>query len=152
MRFVLRATTRLHVWLYRATGGRIGGHVKKARIMLLTTTGRRTGKARTTPVSYVAFGNDIAVCGANLGSDHHPAWVRNIQGDPHVRVTIGRHTCRASARTVHAEERDNLWAQLTDQLPALAADQAKPRGPSPSFCSSVGNWHACTATRWRPDG
>jgi deazaflavin-dependent oxidoreductase (nitroreductase family) len=91
MRLVLRATTRLHAWLYWATGGRIGGHVK-ARIMLLTITGRRTGKARTTPVSYVASGNDIAVCGANLGSDHHPAWVWNIQRDPHVRVTIGRHT------------------------------------------------------------
>ncbi|MDH3682932.1 MAG: nitroreductase family deazaflavin-dependent oxidoreductase [Acidimicrobiia bacterium] len=125
MKPLLRAATRVHVWLYKATNGRIGGRIRKARILLLTTTGRKSGRARTTPVSYLNIDNKIAICGASLGSDQPPAWLRNLEQDPHVQVRVGLQQTTALARITPPDQRDNLWPRMTDQLPTLRTYQAK---------------------------
>ncbi len=125
MRLLLRPATRLHIWLYRATNGRIGGRIGKAPILLLTTTGRSSGQARTTPLSYIEVNNGIAICGANLGSDRSPNWLRNLQQEPRAQLRIGDQQFTALARIVEPDQSDVLWAQLVDQLPALRTYQAK---------------------------
>ena len=125
MKRLLRTATGLHVWLYRATNGRIGGRIRKAPILLLTTIGRTSGRARTTPLSYLEVGKTIAICGTNLGSDRPPGWLRNLDRDPHVRVRIGGEEFTALARTTEPEERDILWPKMIDQLPALRTYQER---------------------------
>lgn len=125
MRLGVRTATRIHVWLYRATGGRVGRRIGSVPILLLTTVGRTSGKAHTIPVSFVDLEDRIAICAANLGSDRPPAWFRNLLHDPTVEVTIGKHTHVARARVATADERDDLWARLVEQLPTLAAYQEK---------------------------
>src|SRR5262249_45185662 len=71
----------LHVFLYQATSGRIGGKFRGGPVLLLTTTGRKTGKKRTTPLLYSKEGNRIVVIASNSGAAHNPAWWTNLQSN-----------------------------------------------------------------------
>ncbi|MDH3301303.1 MAG: nitroreductase family deazaflavin-dependent oxidoreductase [Acidimicrobiia bacterium] len=141
MKRLLRTATGIHVWLYRATNGRIGGQIKKAPILLLTTIGRTTGRARTTPLSYLEVGKTIAICGANLGSDRPPGWLRNLDRDPHFRVRIGGEEFTALARIAELEERDVLWTRMIHQLPALRTYQARTDRVLPVIVLEPNNQH-----------
>ncbi|TLY15703.1 MAG: nitroreductase family deazaflavin-dependent oxidoreductase [Thaumarchaeota archaeon] len=66
--------TTLHVFLYRLTGGSIGGRFRGAPVLLLTTTGRKTGKQRTTPLLYLADETNLAIVASNGGRDRAPSW------------------------------------------------------------------------------
>ena len=125
MRLGLRSTTRFHTWLYRATGGKVGGRVGHTPILLLTATGRKSRMPRTTPLGFVRLDDRLVVCGANLGSELLPAWFRNIREEPNVQVTIGSRTFPAIARVADADERVDLWARLIEQLPALVTYQSR---------------------------
>jgi hypothetical protein len=77
-----RAVLWLHVTLYRLTNGRLGGRfIAGTPILLLTTTGRRTGKRRTRPLAYVRDGERYVLCASNGGSPTHPGWYHNLTGD-----------------------------------------------------------------------
>ena len=125
MKGLLRGATRIHVLLYRVTGGRLGGRAGKAPILLLTTTGRRSGRERTTPLGYLDDGRAILICAANVGSDQHPGWFWNIKADPNVRVKMRDEEFAAAARVADPEERDRLWDRLIGRLPALIGYQEK---------------------------
>src|SRR5437764_14438205 len=91
--------------LYRMSGGRIGGRMKGAPILLLTTTGRRSGKRRTLPLLYIEDGDRLAVIASKGGAPEHPAWYRNLTADPQVEVEVGRRRRRMRARTAEGDER-----------------------------------------------
>jgi deazaflavin-dependent oxidoreductase (nitroreductase family) len=79
MRLVAKAVLWLHVSLYRLTNGRIGGRfIAGSPILLLTTTGRKTGKRRTRPLAYVRDGERYVLCASNGGSATHPGWYHNL--------------------------------------------------------------------------
>src|SRR5262245_64916153 len=78
----LRWTGKLNVPLYRASGGRIGGRIGRAPVLLLTTTGRRSGEPRTAPVVYLADGENVVVIGSNAGHSRTPAWSLNLKAHP----------------------------------------------------------------------
>jgi F420H(2)-dependent quinone reductase len=83
MRLVAKAVLWLHATLYRLTNGRIGGRfIAGSPILLLTTTGRRTGKQRTRPLAYVRDGDRFVLCASNGGSPRHPGWYHNLRGRP----------------------------------------------------------------------
>lgn len=114
MRFTPAATLqfpylKLHQFIYRRSGGLIGSRVVAGRSLLLTTTGRRSGKPRTTALIYLKDGERLVVVGSNGGSDHSPSWFLNLQADPNVMVQIGRNRFSARALTVSPEERERLW-------------------------------------------
>ncbi len=100
---------RLHVAVFRLTGGRLGGRIRTAPVLLLTTTGRRTGASRTTPLLYLRDGARLAIVASFGGSPRHPAWYLNLCANPDVGVNLGRTRFAATARTATPDERELLW-------------------------------------------
>jgi F420H(2)-dependent quinone reductase len=114
----------LHTRLYRLTGGKVGGRMGKAPVLLLTVRGRRTGMHRTTPLLYGRDGDNLVVIASVGGAPKHPAWYFNVRGRQ-AEVLIGRERRRVRARDAEGEERDRLWAQMVSLYPAYEAYQRK---------------------------
>ena len=111
----LRWTGRLNVPIYRATGGRLGSKVGKAPVLLLTTTGRKSGEKRVAPLVYLADGERWAVIDTNAGNARIPAWSRNLDSDPLAAVEIGKRRTPVRARLTSGEERADLWRRHNEQ-------------------------------------
>jgi len=122
---MLKLFSRIHVFLYRASGGRIGGRFRSATVLLLTTTGRKSGKQRTTPLLYAEDAGRYVVVASVGGAPKHPAWYLNLRGNPEANIQVGDRTLHAHAETVPAEERARLWAVMTRMYPPYDDYQAK---------------------------
>ena len=112
----LRITGKLNVPVYRLTGGRVGGHVGKAPLLLLTTTGRKSGEPRTAPVVYLADGERLILIDTNAGNEKLPAWSLNLSANPEAEVEVGRKRIPVRARVAEGEERAELWRRHIDQF------------------------------------
>jgi F420H(2)-dependent quinone reductase len=112
----LRWTGRLNIPLYRLSGGRIGGRVGKAPVLLLTTTGRKSGQRRIAPVVYLADGQSFAVIGSNAGHRNEPAWSLNLKANPEAEVEVGRRKLPVCARIADGEKRAELWRRHNEQF------------------------------------
>src|SRR5215216_2208525 len=77
-----RLLTNVHTFVYRLSGGAIGGTMVKSPVLLLTTTGRKSGKQRTTPLLYIKDGDNLAIVASNGGADRPPTWWLNLKGNP----------------------------------------------------------------------
>jgi len=108
-----RWVTRLHAWVYRRSGGRFLGRMGGQPVLLLQTTGRRSGRTRTTPVQYLADGDTFVVVASNAGAARPPAWYLNLRANPHARVHVGGRTIDVRAQEAAAQERAELWQRLT---------------------------------------
>lgn len=115
MATVLRIFSKAHIIVYHWTGGIIGGRIFGNRILLLTTTGRKTGRARTTPVAYLTDGDTMIIVGGAAGSDEHPVWWLNLESHPEAQVQVGRRKLRVSATKALLEEQQRLWARYPAQ-------------------------------------
>lgn len=102
----------MHLSLYRLSSGRIGGSIRGLPILLLTTTGRKTGLPRTKALSYLPRGNDFAVVASNFGRENHPAWWINLLGQPDASVQVGREKFIVHAREAEGEERESIWQAI----------------------------------------
>jgi deazaflavin-dependent oxidoreductase (nitroreductase family) len=98
-----------HVRLYQETSGQQGYLWNGAPILLLTTTGRKTGEARTSALIYGQDGDDFLVVASKGGSPDHPSWYGNLVADPHVRLQVRDRRFEAEARTADESERPRLW-------------------------------------------
>ena len=114
---VARSLGALHRELYRVSGGRIGSTIWNLPIVLLTTTGRTTGKARTTPLCALRTGNDFVVIASFGGMDEPPQWWLNLEHTPRATVQVGREHVAVDARTTAGAERDRLWSQVVERAP-----------------------------------
>jgi deazaflavin-dependent oxidoreductase (nitroreductase family) len=114
-----------HVRRYRETDGEHGHDWKGTSTLLLTTTGRRSGEPRTTPLIYGRSGDDLLVVASMGGSDEPPAWFRNLSERPEVEVQVRGDRYRARARTATAEEKPAMWSEMTGQWPAYDDYQRK---------------------------
>jgi F420H(2)-dependent quinone reductase len=103
---------RLHPKLYRATGGRVGGTAMGMPVLLLTTTGRRSGEPRTKALMYVPKGDAAVVVASYAGEPRHPDWWLNLQANPRARVQRGRKVTEMVAREADGEERERLWQEV----------------------------------------
>ena len=111
----LRAMGKLNVPVYRLTRGRLMGKVGRAPVLLLTTTGRRSGQSRTAPVVYLADGERVVVIGSNAGNPTPPAWALNLKANPDAEVEIGGERRRVRARVTEGDERTDLWRRMNEQ-------------------------------------
>lgn len=111
----LRWTGKLNVPLYRLSGGRIGGKVGRAPVLLLTTTGRKSGQPRTAPVLYLADGENLILINTNGGNAKVPAWSLNLRANPDAEVEVGRKRRPVRARIAEGEERAELWRKSNVQ-------------------------------------
>ncbi len=124
-RTTIRALSKTHLVAHRLTRGRFPGRVAGMPVLLLTTTGRRSGKARTTPLTFLPDGANLVVVASNGGADRPPDWSLNLQQNPCAVVQIGAATLTVNARTASAAERERLWAQITAVYSGYARYQAK---------------------------
>jgi F420H(2)-dependent quinone reductase len=133
--------TRIVLWLlhvhqavYDLSDGRVGHHMLGVPCLLLRTTGRRTGKSRTSALVYARDGEDYVVVASLGGSDQPPAWLHNVRAEPHVGVQVGRRRFPATATVVEQGEEDyaRLWG-LVNQVNRGRYDryQAKTSRPIP---------------------
>jgi deazaflavin-dependent oxidoreductase (nitroreductase family) len=113
-RALARGFLRTAVWLYRRSGGRIGGTMFGGPVLLLTTTGRRSGRSWTVPLLYQPDGDRWVIIASNGGSARHPAWWLNLRAQPDASVQIGRETVPVTAVEVTGAERDSLWRRMAD--------------------------------------
>ena len=112
--------TPLDKLAYRVTRGR-RGLSPPASVLLLTTTGRKSGQPRQVPVLYLRDGGNYWVMGSSYGSARHPAWSGNLLAHPEATVQIGRRRERVRARVASDEEREALWPRLLELYPAWEA-------------------------------
>lgn len=101
-----------NVWMFRKTGGKYANKMQGAPLLLLTVRGRKSGKARTLPLIYLADGADLVVVASKGGWPDHPLWYKNLQANPSVEVQVGAQPKPMHARTANAEERSRLWPRL----------------------------------------
>ena len=115
-----------HVKRYIETDGEEGHDWRDgAPVLLITTTGRRSGEPRTTPLIYGRTGDDYLIVASKGGADEPPAWYHNLSADPQVEVQVKADKFPAHARTATAEEKDDLWRTMTAIWPAYDQYQAK---------------------------
>lgn len=121
-----------HVRRYRETGGAVG-HIWKrgSKILLLTTTGRRTGEPRTRPLIYERAGDAYVIVASKGGAPQHPHWYLNLVAEPQVEVQLGAEVFPARARTATGEERARLWELVNRQWPDYESYQQRTKREIP---------------------
>ena len=108
---------KVHARMYRWTGGRIGQSAGGVTNLLLTTTGRKSGAARTVTLAYMPDGEDYVVVASNGGSDRHPIWWLNLQKKASATVQVGKSVVEVEAAQAAGAERERLWPRLIEANP-----------------------------------
>jgi deazaflavin-dependent oxidoreductase (nitroreductase family) len=106
-----------HIEQYVASGGAEGHLWNGVPTLLLTSTGRRSGEPRRTALIYGRYGKDYVIVASNGGSQQHPMWYLNLQANPRVTVQVEDEVFEAVARDATAEEREELWAEMSKVWP-----------------------------------
>ena len=114
-----------HVRRYLQTDGAEGHDWQGTTVLILTTTGRRSGEPRSTPLIYGKRGEDHVVVASKGGAEEHPAWYLNLSEQPEVTVQVRGDRFNARARTATAEEKPELWRMMIDRWPAYEEYQRK---------------------------
>ena len=114
-----------HVDRYIATDGEEGHDWQGTVTLLLTTTGRRSGEPRTTPLIYQPYGDDFLIVASKGGDDAHPAWYLNLQADPNVTVQVRGDRFAARARTATPQEKPDMWRVMAATWPQYDEYQRK---------------------------
>jgi deazaflavin-dependent oxidoreductase (nitroreductase family) len=104
-----RAATTLHTQLYRRTGGKVGGTMFKSPMMLLTTTGRRSGEPRVTPLMCIEDGDRFLAIASYGGDDRDPQWFKNLRANPDATIELRGETIPVRAAVATPEEKKELW-------------------------------------------
>lgn len=118
MKVFFRAILSVYIFFYRLTSGAIGGRMAGLNVMLLTTTGRKTGQPRVTPLGYFKEGANFVIIASNAGAEKNPAWFYNLKSNPQVKIQIGKQELTARAQVVDSEKRNQMWSELVKMAPA----------------------------------
>ena len=128
-RRMFRVANTVGVWLYRRSGGRVGGTVQGGMpVLLLTVRGRHSGQPRTTPVAYLERDPSWMVCGSAAGSPSEPQWFRNLRATDRASVERGRDRYDVDVRVLAGAERDEAFAQFVVDAPGFADYEKKSAG------------------------
>jgi deazaflavin-dependent oxidoreductase (nitroreductase family) len=114
-----------HVRRYLQTDGAEGHDWQGTTVLILTTTGRRSGDPRSTPLIYGKHGDDYVVVASKGGAEEHPAWFLNLSAQPEVTVQVRGDRFQAHARTAAADEKPALWKMMTQRWPPYDEYQHK---------------------------
>ncbi len=102
----------VHTSLYKMSGGRLARNMRGSEVVLLTTTGRKSGKQRTSPLFGLADGDNWTLIASQGGHHEHPNWYLNLRDNPEVELQVGSKTMRMRAETAEGGERDRLWSKM----------------------------------------
>ncbi|WP_462188195.1 MULTISPECIES: nitroreductase/quinone reductase family protein [unclassified Frankia] len=123
--FDVRAVNQTVIAEYRATGGALEKTLPGSRLVLVTTTGRRSRKEHTAPLGYVVDGGPgrIVVFASNMAAPRHPDWYQNLTAEPKVVVELGTDRFEAEASTATGDERQRLYEALVETMPGIRGHQ-----------------------------
>src|SRR4249920_2675403 len=110
---------------FRANGGKVGGQFEGAPLLLLHSTGAKSGQARVNPMMYQADGDNFAVFASKAGAPTNPDWYHNLVANPRAAVEVGDRTVNVVARVAEGEDRDRLWSRPKELYPGFADYEAK---------------------------
>ena len=110
---------------FRANGGKVGGMFEGASMLILHTTGAKTGRELVTPLVHHQEGDDLHIYASAGGADQHPAWYHNLVANPEVTVEVGTETLPMRARVTTGGERDHLFAEQVERAPGFGTYQRK---------------------------
>jgi deazaflavin-dependent oxidoreductase (nitroreductase family) len=110
---------------FRANGGRLGGQFEGGPVLLLQTTGAKSGLNRVSPMMYLEVDDHLYVFASKAGADTHPDWYRNLVANPEVRVELGTETFEAVASPLEGSERDRIYALQVERIPGFGEYQEK---------------------------
>jgi deazaflavin-dependent oxidoreductase (nitroreductase family) len=123
--WTIKIASQTHQMLYRALRGRLVAHLGEAQFLLLTTTGRRSGRRHTVPLLYLADNGSYALVGSYGGNPKAPAWLLNIRSDSHVYMNVRGQRIPGAARIATDSERARLWPEFVSVFPNYDRYQAK---------------------------
>jgi deazaflavin-dependent oxidoreductase (nitroreductase family) len=118
---------------FRANGGKVGGQFADADLLLLTTTGAKSGQQRVSPLAYFNVDGKLIVIGSFAGAPNNPAWVHNLRAKPAAHVEVGTEAYDVTARELPPAERDELFAKVAAAAPGFADYQSKTSRVIPLF-------------------
>jgi deazaflavin-dependent oxidoreductase (nitroreductase family) len=118
---------------FRANGGKVGGPWQNSTLLLLHTTGAKSGAPRVNPVGYFDIDGKVIIVGSYGGADIHPAWVHNLRAHPRTRIEIGPETIDVEARELPSDEREAAWARIAAIAPPFARYQTQTNRTIPLF-------------------
>jgi deazaflavin-dependent oxidoreductase (nitroreductase family) len=127
MKYIFKAIVTIHTFLYRLTKGGFGGKMFDFDVLLLTTTGRKSGKEHTLPLGYIKDNENYVICASNGGAPKHPAWYFNLTSNPKVTIEVMDKKMTATAETAQGEERTRLWNALVAAAPSYKRYENAPR-------------------------
>jgi deazaflavin-dependent oxidoreductase (nitroreductase family) len=110
---------------FRANAGKVGGPFEGAPMVILHTTGAKSGAERVNPLVYQPVGDDIAIFASKGGAPDNPDWFHNLRAHPDVTVEIGTETLPMRARITDGDERDRIWSRQKELIPGFADYEAK---------------------------
>ena len=117
--FFIKWTSKINTWFYRRSGGTgLGSEFQGIPVALLTTTGRKTGEPRVSPLYFHRDGDTVVLAASKGGSDKHPMWYLNLKADPTVQVQIKSEVLDLTARDATEEERAKYWPRLVAMYPS----------------------------------
>ena len=119
--FVVTLVDRTMTWVYEKSDGRLGSRLGNMGMLVLHTTGRKSGEKRSHTLQYMPDGARYVIVASNNGQDRHPGWYYNVLSNPHVRIQIGRRRQAALATVAGPEEYTQLWPRLIAQNPPWEA-------------------------------
>jgi len=121
MRFLSRLFMAIHVGMYRLSGGRIWAN----NVLLLTTTGRKSGKVRTVPLGCFNWQGGYLIVASNGGAPNHPGWYHNLKGQPQVKVQVLDKVMTVNPQVLTGEDRSQAWQHVINAAPGYAGHEKK---------------------------
>lgn len=118
---------------FYANDGKVGGVFKDHQVLLLTSTGAKSGQPRLTPLAYFTINGSMAVVGSRGGAPNDPAWVHNLRAHPAARVEAGAKTFEVTAQELHGEQRDATFNEIVALAPNFRVYQSKTTRVIPVF-------------------
>ena len=118
---------------FRANKGVVGGPVEGATLLLLTTTGAKSGEPRLSPLAYLTIDDKMIIVGSKAGADTNPAWVHNLRANPRAHIEVGTDAYDVVARELPADERDATYPKIVELAATFGDYQAKTNRVIPLF-------------------
>ena len=118
---------------FRANGGKVGPPFEGATLLLLTTTGAKSGQPRLAPLAYMSVDDMMVIVGSKAGSDTNPDWVHNLRANPRARIEVGTDAYDVVARELPREERNAVYPKIVAMAPGFGEYQEKTDRVIPLF-------------------
>ena len=118
---------------FRANGGKVGGPFEGGTLLLLHTTGAKSGAPRLSPLAYMEIDGKLMIIGSYAGAPKDPAWVHNLRVDPRARIEVGTDAYDVTARELPDDERDATYPKVIERAPVFAEYQANTTRSIPLF-------------------